>query len=63
MNLILKRMREPSTYAGIAALIIAGKAFIPAADSIATTVTAAGAFIAAILAVWLPETGGQKPTA
>lgn len=54
MNVILARLREPSTYAGIAALL-AGATFIPHASEIARTVSVAGMFISGILAIWLPE--------
>ena len=54
MDSIISRLREPSTYAGLAGLI-AGLAFIPHAADIAQTITAVGTAVAGLLAIWLPE--------
>lgn len=53
-SFIFSRLREPSTYAGLAGLI-GSLAFLPQAQEIASTITAAGAFVASVLAIWLPE--------
>ena len=56
MNWIITRLKEPSTYAGIAALIGgAGAAFIPNATAWAHEVVLIGAAIAGALAILLPE--------
>lgn len=50
---ILKRLREPSTYAGVAALVAGlGFQFAPEASQ---TIIAVGGAVAALLAIWLPE--------
>ncbi|WP_200844369.1 hypothetical protein [Rhizobium sp. 18065] len=50
---ILKRLREPSTYAGLAALVGSlGFAFAPEAGQ---SILAVGTAVAALLAIWLPE--------
>ena len=50
---ILKRLREPSTYAGIAAFVSAlGFQFATEAGQ---TIIAVGGSVAALLAIWLPE--------
>jgi hypothetical protein len=54
MKMILDRLREPSTYAGLAALL-ASATFIPHAPDIAKTITIGGTFLSGILAIWLPE--------
>jgi hypothetical protein len=46
-ELIIARMREPSTWAGIAA--------IPGALAVAGTIKVLGVFVAGMLAIWLPE--------
>jgi len=55
LSTIIARLREPSTYAGIAG-VVAGLSFIPHAADIAQTVTAVGAAAVSLLAIWLPET-------
>ena len=50
---IVKRLREPSTYAGVAALI--GALGVPLAPEAAQTVVAVGSAVTALLAIWLPE--------
>jgi len=50
---ILKRLREPSTYAGLAALVAA--LGVPFAPEAAQTIVAVGGAVAALLAIWLPE--------
>ena len=54
-NIILARLREPSTYAGIATLLMGAAAFVPHAQEVAQSVTILGAAIAGLLAVWMPE--------
>ena len=54
MNTLLARLREPSTYAGIAG-VIAGLGFIPHAADIAGLIGPLGAVIAGVLAIVLPE--------
>lgn len=53
MNWIVTRLKEGSTWAGLAG-IIAGASFIPHADEIAKLVPAAGIVIAGVLAIWFP---------
>lgn len=53
-EVIKARLREPSTYAGIAG-IIAGAAFIPNAAAWADLIIAIGGVVAAALAVIMPE--------
>jgi hypothetical protein len=50
---IIARLREPSTYAGIAATILIIPT--PSAMALAGTVKVVGAAIAGILAIWMPE--------
>ena len=52
-ELIISRMREPSTWAGIAAMIVVAP--IPGALEVAATIKVVGAFVAGIMAIWLPE--------
>lgn len=52
-ELIIARLREPSTWAGIAAMIMVAP--IPGALAVAGTIKLLGAFIAGALAIWLPE--------
>lgn len=54
MAFILSRLREPSTYAGIAAFV-AGLSFIPHAADISGLIPIAGSLIAGVLAIILPE--------
>jgi hypothetical protein len=54
MSWIILRLKEPSTYAGIAA-VIAGMAFIPNAAAWSHEVTLIGAAIAGLIAIVLPE--------
>lgn len=52
-DMIVKRLREPSTYAGIAAFVGAlGFQFAP---EVAQSTLAVGTAVAALLAIWLPE--------
>lgn len=51
---IIARLKEPSTYAGLAAMV-ASLSFIPAADAWASVIIAAGAAIAGGLAIVMPE--------
>lgn len=50
---ILKRLREPSTYAGLAA-VVSGLGFALAPE-IGQTIPVIGAAVAGLLAIWLPE--------
>jgi hypothetical protein len=52
--LILSRLREPSTWAGLAA-IVGSVPFLPAAENLQQTVLIVGSAVAGLLAVWLPE--------
>lgn len=52
-EIILARMREPSTWAGIAAIVLVAP--IPGAPAVAATIKLIGAFVAGALAIWLPE--------
>ncbi len=54
LDLLKARLREPSTYAGIAGLV-AGAAFIPNAAAWADLVLAIGGLVAAALAIIMPE--------
>lgn len=49
------RLREPSTFAGLAAFI-ATMSFLPGASTYAADVVTAGTAIASVLAIVLPET-------
>jgi hypothetical protein len=53
MSYILKRFREPSTYSGIAALLVGLGVALPA--GIIESVTYAGVGIAGLLSILLPE--------
>ena len=57
LELLKARLREPSTYAGLAGLV-AGAAFIPNAAAWADLILAVGGVVAAALAIILPE--GKK---
>lgn len=52
--MILARLREPSTYAGLAALI-GSASFIPYSTELASTVGAIGVAVTGLLAIWVPE--------
>jgi len=52
-ELIIARLREPSTWAGIAAMVLVAP--IPGAIAIAGTIKVVGVFVAGLLAIWLPE--------
>lgn len=53
-DFILARLKEPSTYAGLAALV-ASLSFIPAADAWGQVIIYAGAAIAGGLAIVMKE--------
>ena len=53
MNFIVARLKEGSTWAGIAG-IIAGASFIPHADEISKLVSSIGVVVAGVLAIWFP---------
>lgn len=53
MNWVVSKLKEGSTWAGIAA-IVAGAPFIPHAKDIAALVPSVGAVIAGVLAIWFP---------
>jgi hypothetical protein len=57
MSSILARLKEPSTWAGVAAFV-AGASFIPHAAEVSQMVVGVGMVVAAALAIFLPE---QKP--
>jgi hypothetical protein len=52
-ELIIQRLREPSTWAGIAAIILVAP--IPGAVALAATLKVVGTAVAGVLAIWLPE--------
>ncbi len=54
MQYLITRLREPSTYAGIATLLT-GLSFIPNAMAWANEVELIGAAISGLLAIILPE--------
>lgn len=56
-KLILARLREPSTWAGIAGLV-AGVSVLPHAGDVAQSITLVGGAIAGLLAIWMPEAKG-----
>ena len=53
MEWIVARLKEGSTWAGIAG-IIAGAGFIPHADEISKLVPTLGVLVAGVLAIWFP---------
>jgi hypothetical protein len=53
MDWIVKKLKEGSTWAGIAG-IIAGASFIPHADEISKIIPSAGVVVAGILAIFFP---------
>jgi hypothetical protein len=53
MSYTLKRFREPSTYSGIAALLVALGVALPA--GLVESITYAGVGFAGILSIFLPE--------
>jgi hypothetical protein len=55
MDFLIARLREPSTYAGVAAFVGA-LAFLPHAADISQSVGIVGTAVAGLLAIWLPET-------
>ena len=50
---ILNRLREPSTYAGLAATIMLIPT--PSAIALAGTIKVIGAAVCGLLAIWIPE--------
>lgn len=54
-SMILSRLREPSTWAGLA-VFVGGLAFIPHASDIASSLPVIGGCVGGLLAIWLPET-------
>jgi len=54
MNYILQRFKEPSTYAGLAA-IFSGMKFIPHAEELSQLIPSVGVVIAGLLAVFVKE--------
>lgn len=54
MSFIISRMKEASTYAGIAALL-AGLSFVPHAAEWAALIPSMGTVIAGALAILIPE--------
>lgn len=53
MQWIVSRLKEGSTWAGLAG-IIAGASFIPHADELSKIVPSLGVVIAGVLAIWFP---------
>lgn len=53
MEWIVARLKEGSTWAGLAG-IIAGAAFIPHADEISKIIPSVGVVVAGVLAIWFP---------
>lgn len=53
MQWIVTRLKEGSTWAGLAG-IIAGASFIPHADELSKIVPSLGVVIAGVLAIWFP---------
>lgn len=53
MNWIVSRLKEGSTWAGLAG-IIAGASFIPHADELSKIVPSLGVVVAGVLAIWFP---------
>lgn len=54
MNYIRVRLTEPSTYAGLAA-ILSGMKFIPHADELSQLIPSVGAVVAGLLAIFVKE--------
>jgi hypothetical protein len=54
MSAILARLKEPSTWAGIAG-VVAGLSFLPHAVEIGAIVTGAGIIVMNVLAIVIPE--------
>jgi hypothetical protein len=54
MSYVLARLREPSTYAGIAS-VLAGLSFIPHAADIAGLVVPLGVLISGVIAIVVPQ--------
>lgn len=53
-NALVARLREPSTYAGLA-VFVGSLSFLPNSANIAETITVVGTALAGLLAIWLPE--------
>ena len=53
MNWIVTRLKQGSTWAGLAT-IVAGASFIPHADEISKLIPAVGAVVGGVLAIWFP---------
>lgn len=58
-NLIVARLREPSTLAGIAGFVGA-MSFLPNAHEVGQSVAIIGSAVASLLAIWMPE-GKNRP--
>lgn len=54
MEFIAKRLKEPSTYAGLAG-VLGGMSFIPNAAEWAQVVMQVGALVSAVMAILIPE--------
>lgn len=59
MDFILKRLGEPSTWAGLAAVIVGLNGLVPDAQQWADTVTTVGVAVCGIVAIWRREAGGN----
>lgn len=53
-DLLIARLREPSTFAGLA-IFVGSLSFLPNAANLAETITVLGTAAASLLAIWLPE--------
>lgn len=53
VNWIVAKLKEGSTWAGIAG-IVAGASFIPHADEISKIIPSLGVVVAGLLAIWFP---------
>ena len=60
MNVIIQRLKEPSTYAGIAAFL-AGFSLLGLTETDWNQIFGALAAIAGVLAIFLREKGGAAP--
>lgn len=53
-TLIVSKLREGSTWSGLAA-IVAGVSFVPHAAELSTLIPAIGTVVAGLLAIWFPK--------
>lgn len=57
-ELILTKLKEKSTWAGLAALV-ASLTIIPHYAEVSLTISAIGGAVAAVLGIWFPETKSE----